>query len=155
MTVAHTNCSGFPPANYVVCDGVDLAMVKGCPLGGDVTRLLNINVSAKIRLGDEAVAFGFRNGDKKMKWAWAGFLMGNFVFDIRSLPFKGLLSLVSGEHVISGIQLNGMSGASVANGCGYVGLAHARVESEQFSAVVLPADTIMKCMESNRNKLMT
>ena len=154
VTVAHTNCSGIPPADYVVCDGVDLAFVKGCPLGGSATRLLNINVFAKIRLGDEAVAFGFKDGNNTKKRAWAGSLMGELGSTNRSLPFMGLPTHDSDEHVISGVQLMGMSGAPVANGCGYLGLAHARMD-QQYSAVVIPVRTIMKCMDDKSGEFST
>ena len=47
----------------------------------------------------------------------------------------------------------GMSGAASANGCGYLGMAHARFGQDILMAVVIPAGKNYACLDEFHSKL--
>ena len=185
ITVAHSVCPDIRNnTNVNLCDGIDVALLGGCPLSEEVsqdedsqdtedsthriaTHMLNITDVANMRMGDKGVAFGFSDDEMQM---WEGELNA-LVGKIAALRqngshvegpahFKGpdRLYLLPREFVLGGNQVMGMSGAAVANGCGYLGVAHARPSGNLAafpSGVVIPAKEIKKCFKQFESKFET
>lgn len=151
LTVAHSNCSGKVPSNAIPCEGIDAALIIGCPL---LSTVLNISSSARLRLGDEAVAFGYVDPDTPR--AWNAHAMGEVGSRSEGKHFDGpeQIRYDNDEFLLSGHQMAGMSGAASANGCGYLGMVHAKSNLSLVTmAVVIPARKIHKCSIQNQERL--
>jgi hypothetical protein len=160
LTVAHNDCGGVVPPSFIPCPGFDLAVrANYCPLDDEnVKHLLDITDIANIRLGDEAVAFGYvYEGNEAVDRGWSGTLMGKLGFTIIKPAFSGSNNTTFNkeELLVSGAQYPGMSGGPAANGCGYLGLAHAKRKDHEYSAVLMPANIIHECLNIISNWLYT
>jgi hypothetical protein len=111
----------------------DLGIFSKCP---GTEALLDISVSAIPKLGDRVVAFGYGNTAS----VWEG-IVSLEVFENRNniTHWSGDTALSKGEYLIQSAQHQGMSGAPVSNGCGYLGIAHATV-STNFAAIIPAVD---------------
>ena len=126
ITVAHFNCSGIIPENYLVCPGVDISVRPICP----VRFALNISTVAQLRDGDVAISYGFPVSSNTLPYtvgrSWIGRLTGKLGYAATGAHFNGPHDVhqVSDAAVFSATQLGGASGAGVLNTCGYLGIAH-------------------------------
>eukprot|EP01035_Chromulina_nebulosa_P046751 gene46751-63333_t len=99
---------------------------------------LNISENTVPYLGDEVVAFGYGSTAK----VWRGYVSDIVKFGNDSLAthFSLLGKITTGEYLIQSAQHPGMSGSVIANGYGYVGMAHAVQQDElnttAFAAVI-------------------
>ena len=160
LTVAHNDCGGAVPPSFIQCPGFDLAVrADYCPLNDtNVKHLLDITDIADIHLGDEAVAFGYvYENNEAVDRGWRGTVMGKLGFTMIQPAFCGSNSTTFNkeEHFASGAQFPGMSGGPAANGCGYLGLAHAKRSDLEYSAVLIPAIVIQKFLMNVSRLLQT
>ena len=68
VSTAHNNCQ--PTGDVIACEGLDIMLNFSCP---DVHYALNITKTAKLRLGDDAVAVGYissPDGDWVIPRSW-------------------------------------------------------------------------------------
>jgi len=155
VTVAHNDCGGVVPPSFIHCAGYDLALYTGCPV---TDGLLDIENVADIRLGDSAVAFGYviENGIP-LERGWEGTLVGKLGVSQGLTAFRGVTNAIYNlaEYFLSGMQLPGMSGGPAANGCGYLGLAHAKRTDVHHSAFIIPAPVIQECIVTYKRWLKT
>jgi len=155
VTVAHNDCGGVVPPSFIHCAGYDLALHTGCPVTDEVLDIENV---ADIRLGDSAVAFGYviENGIP-LERGWEGTLVGKLGISQGLAAFRGVNNAIYNlaEYFLSGMQLPGMSGGPAANGCGYLGLAHAKRTDVNHSAFIIPAPVIQECIVTHTMWLKT
>ena len=155
------NSYAFSPTNngsYILDDTFDLAIDLRC--SPTTSAALDISSIFVPSLGDEIIAFGF--GVTALVWEGlvAGFLSQKMDCSSKATHWNKTSTRVCfGEIVAQGHQHEGMSGAAVLNGCGYVGMAHAVNKktnaSEANFAYVIPASAIVRLIEQNLDKLPT
>ena len=83
--------------------------------------------------------------------------MGKLGFTIIKPAFSGSKNTTFNkeELLVSGAQFPGMSGGPAANGCGYLGLAHAKRTDLEYSAVLMPANIIHEFLTNVSDWLYT
>ena len=156
-TAAHSGCNiseieysqTFSSDEWILCPDLDVMLYKKCL---DQDRVfINITASARLRIGDDAVAYGYVNGG--VERVLSGVFTGR-ASSKEGQHLKGADNVIIGqyEYLIGGIQYDGMSGAGAANGCGYLGVVHAR-DSVSNVAVVVSASELKQCITKNKNKL--
>jgi hypothetical protein len=131
VTVPHFNCSVIPRG--IVIDGKrDIALVAGCPKSNSA---LDISKYTKPALGDNVISFGYG----KFAQVWTGVVAANLVPGTNETipsfnPFSGenLTYDPTGEYLVTGDRHRGQSGGPTANGCGYLGMAHATYLSDRW-----------------------
>ena len=154
--VAHNRCPQGQDPDIISCDNVDLSIKSGCPAS---KKILNITSLGTLRHGDEAVSAGFIDWD--LSRLWHGVLTGIVSTEVKGSKgthFAGPDKMIvrEDEFVLHGVQHDGMSGSAAANGCGYVGVAHARhINTAVPLALVIPARHVVNCLRRNMEKLST
>jgi len=124
----HSNCLNsheFSPTNhgnFILHPFFDLAIDTHCLPTPSALDLTSVFVPS---LGDEIIAFGFGVTANVWQGLVAGFTR-DWICSSPATHWNSTLTRVcDGEIVAQGHQHEGMSGAPVLNGCGYVGMAHA------------------------------
>jgi hypothetical protein len=149
----HLNCSGVNPypKGIFTDEFHDVAVMAKCPDRG--THALNITFVPDIRLGDDVILYG--EGD--IANVWKGVLSGNRFNPAAdcglSTPWYPNTSICNGEYLIQSHQHDGLSGSPVANGCGFVGMAHAIMQSGAIFAAVINGTIIRKLINKFFSKL--
>ena len=152
VTVAHVDCPrSVVEKEFVICDDIDIIMYRECPL---VNHVLNISFAAKLREGDNVVAVGYKHFHNASKFrSWEGQIMG-MVWEERKgqcLAGSGKVTVKHDEFLLSGKQVQGMSGGACLNGYGYLGAAHA-IDQDK-AALVIPESYIKEFINKNRKHL--
>ena len=154
-TAAHANVTAESIANqFAVCHGTDVMFYRGCPAEG--SKVLNISVSAELRMGDRAVALGYLHfHDKSIPRSWDGTLLGRTGEKRENEYLNGNthVPIHEDEFILNGVQIAGMNGGGCLNSYGYLGMVHAIDTNNQ--AVVLPNYRIMSCLDRLKNLLST
>jgi hypothetical protein len=147
LTVKHGQC--HKDIGQIECKDENLDVMfwpPGCPASGSA---LNVSATYALRIGDEASAAGFISQNHKyIERFWAGRVAGKND-DLTQLELSDVqVKFRADEYVFVGAQLKGMSGAPVANGLGYTGMAHGitfPTTGLQF-AMVIPFEAIDECI---------
>jgi hypothetical protein len=139
----------------------DFAILTICP-SASISSALNVSAYAIPELGDELIVYG--HGDSAS--VWTGIVSReatspSFV-NCSVTPaqqWSGVTRICAGELIAQGHQHEGLSGAPVLNGCGYVGTAHAAVVPDRStlenSAGIIPASFIFDFIDEHIDKLPT
>ena len=158
----HSNCLNshkFSPTNhgnFILHPFFDLAIDTHCQPTPSALDLTSVFVPS---LGDEIIAFGFGVTAKVWQGLVAGFTR-DWNCSSQATHWNSTLTRVcSGEIIAQGHQHEGMSGAPVLNGCGYVGMAHA-VNSKvnaitAIFAYIIPASVIIEFIKEHHSRLPT
>jgi hypothetical protein len=162
VAVAHHNCSEEARktlknvSNILTHSSLDLLLFLDCPNTEDVTKgALNISSYTKPQLGDDVVGFGFG----KVANVWKG-TVAVIEDEVKVKPFgkwKGVTSSKASrdEYLITTYPQDCQNGAATANGCGYIGMAHAVVASilPVHYVLVIKAEAITKFITLHFDKL--
>ena len=149
------------PEQVLLHPGFDFAILTKCP-SASISSALNVSAYAIPELGDELIVYG--HGDSASVWT-------GFVSRVATSPsfvncsvtpaqhWSGVTRICAGELIAQGHQHEGLSGAPVLNGCGYVGTAHAAVVPDRStlenSAGIIPASFIFDFIDEHIDKLPT
>ncbi len=143
-------------------DTYDVALFhNGCP--SSASALLLPEKPSALHLGDSVIAGGYmlsRNMSSKLPRTWAGTLSGYYdmtVTNTTCVAFTRCALLSTDMLLFAGIQLGGMSGAPVLNGCGYMGLAIGSYNYHSNNAshvLVVPNYAVYDLLESNYESLI-
>ena len=121
---------------------------------------IDISIGASPELGDDVIAYG--HGDRAKIWVGtiSDLIEKDECDNTLAKHFNGSTRICAGEWVIQAHQHPGMSGAAVANGCGYLGIAHAVLTFNNPNAVtanfasVIGIKTIQQFISENKDKLV-
>lgn len=156
LTVSHFECD-VKPVSLTASARADVALVEGCPT---TTHAMNLTGAlATHRLTDDVLAFGkaYVRGPTSfaiVDRAWRGYVGGKYGVSQKALPFSGSPIVLEDEWITNAVQEDVMSGAAVLNGCGYLGLAHARpMVYNQSQAIILPFEKIFEFLNENYDRL--
>ena len=163
----HTNLSesGIDPyhefKNVLLHPGFDFAVLTDCPKD-PVTHALDVAAFAIPTLGEKLIMYG--EGDSASVWT-------GIVSRVAKSPkyvncsvtsanhWSGVTHVCAGEIIAQGHQHEGMSGAPVLNGCGYVGTAHAAIGPDASKlanfAAIIPAAVIFDFIDLHLGTLPT
>ena len=155
----HSDClnsHAFSPTNndsYILDDIFDLAIDLSC---SNTSAALDISSVYEPSLGDEIITFGY--GDAALVWqGLVSAYVNNECVDPAIHWGNGTVRFCNGEIVAQGHQHEGMSGAPVLNGCGYVGMAHAvndkTIAPNANFAFIVPAYAVTRLIKKNLGRL--
>ena len=157
----HTKCTNLAfteNASFIFHEKYDLALDITC----DTNPLYALDISeiATPLIGDGVIAFGYGDAADSWKGIVAGFQSRmNCTDDNPAKHWTGETRMCDGEIMAQGHQHEGMSGAPVLNGCGYIGMAHCALTpySSKLAnfAGIIPAAAIQAFLEVNLSKLPT
>ena len=155
--ISCTNSSVTSNSSYIYHDMYDLALDITCDPN---TRFaLDISRIVTPHLGDGLFAYGFGNDADVWQGIVARFESGKSCSAHPVKHWTGKTRVCNGEIMAQGHQHDGMSGAAVLNGCGYIGMAHcARTpSSSQLAnfAGIIPAAAIQAFIAKHLSKLPT
>jgi hypothetical protein len=158
VSAAHFACGGVVPANMLACEGVDISLRMGCP---NSSTALDISDVAELRDADLAMSYGFPSSGSPegtpVARSWVGRFTGNHGVNKSGHHFTGgenkNVYQVADAYVITASQLGVASGASVLNGCGYLGIAHMST-SGNVQCFVTPWKYVHRCINEHSKKLM-
>ena len=117
---------------------------------------IDISIGDTPELGDDVIAYGY--GDRAK--VWGGKISDLIEKDECVTPashFSGTTRVCLYEYIVQGGQQKGMSGSAVANGCGYLGIAHAVLLSELSNgsyAGVIGVKIIRQFISDNKHLLV-
>ena len=119
----------------------DVGIILQCPVSKSAVNISSYTVA---KLGDDVISYGF--GDIAESWKGSisseGYTSSEHEL-YKSHHWSGSANIGSGEVIIQAFQQEGMSGAAVSNGCGYLGMSHAvRVGSFASFASIIPAEIL-------------
>lgn len=146
----HANCT-LEASNLVLDLTLDLGAIKDCPEAGSTA--INITSFAQPKLGDNLISFGFG----LTAHVWHGFVAKYVEDDANCVApakhFSGRSKICKDEIVAQSNQHEGMSGAAVANGCGYIGMCHAVISGTQLTtfAAIIGAESIRQFIRANKH----
>jgi hypothetical protein len=148
LTVDH-GCKDFEEGS-VTCEGTDVRLLAGCPRN---TTALNVTNAPPLRIGDEAsaAAYVFDGSHGKRARFWSGMLAGRLSNTKENIALDDKTPLLAEEFCFEAGHLGGMSGAAVANGRGYTGMAHVVLTANSSwgnYVMVIPFSAIAKCIEN-------
>ena len=158
----HFNCSdGVMPMNLsesvITHPNYDLGIILGCP---ELNFVLNMSTYTKPMLGDSVIAYGF--GDTAKAWTGSIADVGFAHKDLHSRPhihwngYPNANHINSDEVYVQSFQHSGQSGGPVSNGCGYVGMSHAVVVSNDKFAhfcSLIPPKRMIEFVKEHQSKL--
>jgi hypothetical protein len=153
----HSDClnlESFSQTNngsYILDNTYDLAIDLNCK--DSVSSALDISSVFEPSLGDEIVAFGYG----EIGFVWQGLVAGRITGNCSGAATHWVRSprTCIGEIVAQGHQHDGMSGAAILNGCGYVGMAHAMTIGNANYAYIIPASAIIRLIKQHEMRLPT
>ena len=117
-------------------------------------KALDVTFYLVPNLGDDVLAYGIG----VYAYVWVGSIArevyGIFNCSSRTAShWTGATRICDGEFLAQGHQHEGMSGAAVLNGCGYLGMAHAAQMPSASKlanfAALIPASEIIKFIDQN------
>ena len=151
----HMECSTFE--NVILHPYYDLGILLDRKYS--LPYAIDISIGASPELGDDVMAYG--HGVRAKIW---GGKISDFIekgeCDTLAKHFNGSTRICAGEWIIQAHQHPGMSGSAVANGCGYLGIAHAVVTFEDSNDVtanfasVIGIKTIQQFISDSKDKLV-
>jgi hypothetical protein len=147
VTVAHFNCTGLCPVDVIHCNGLDISLLLGeCPPS---EFSLDATTFTSPMIGDDAFVYGHsldQMGIRNYR-ATIGNLYGRH---IGNPPFSGMPNInLNARLLVGASQYPEFSGSAVLNGYGIIGVACASGKESFGTAIVVPWDDIMQCIENN------
>ena len=149
VTVSHMFVS-LPEVgrNLIACPKLDIALSRSCP------RLHNVLNGSKYtdqRAGDQVVIYGFSS----MQSSYTGTLAGTWnLHEVDFDPFQGNSNIPEKSLIITGAnQDGGLSGSTVFNGLGIVGVVVASKINNSSVAVAIPWESVLQCANAMRGSL--
>ena len=148
--------------NVLLHPEFDFAILPICPPSALISVALNVSEYAIPALGDELIVYG--HGASASVWTGIVSRVANFVnfvncSNTQAQHWSGVTRICAGELIAQGHQHEGMSGAPVLNGCGYVGTAHAALMPDESKlanfAAITPAAVIFDFIYLHSDKLPT
>ena len=148
--------------NVLLHPEFDFAILPICPPSALISVALNVSEYAIPALGDELIVYG--HGASASVWTGIVSRVANFENFVNcsitpAQHWSGVTRICAGELIAQGHQHEGMSGAPVLNGCGYVGTAHAAVMPDESKlanfAAITPAAVIFDFIYLHSDKLPT
>ena len=148
--------------NVLLHPEFDFAILPICPPSALISVALNVSEYAIPALGDERIVYG--HGASASVWTGIVSRVANFENFVNcsitpAQHWSGVTRICAGELIAQGHQHEGMSGAPVLNGCGYVGTAHAAVMPDESKlanfAAITPAAVIFDFIYLHSDKLPT
>jgi hypothetical protein len=150
----HMECSTFE--NVILHPYYDLGILLDRKYS--LPYAIDISIGASPELGDDVMAYG--HGVRAKIWGKISDFIEKGECDTLVKHFNGSTRVCAGEWIVQAHQHPGMSGSAVANGCGYLGIAHAVVTFEDSSGVtanfasVIGIKTIQQFISDNKDKLV-
>ena len=150
LTVSHFPCNGIQPQGYITCEGVDVAIAKGCPT---VSLAIDINAVYKTHPGDQITTYGFGSVSRVFSGTLSSVQRKNVTGS--QWNFDGPKN--DPEYLYQGDIEEGQSGAAVYNGCAYAAMQHGilfpSVKANAY-CLAIPVATIHKCLDDHINELI-
>jgi hypothetical protein len=137
---------------YILHSKYDVGLFVDWELKEEVMAL-NVTDFASPELGDQIVAFGFGETAK----GWLGAIVGAHEKDCNEAQhWSSQARMCQKEYIVQADQHSGQWGGPVANGCGYLGMAHIAIVTNGTMATfagIITASIILDLAIANFDKL--